>query len=207
MSTPTIGQRTMCAPIPIEISRRFRVGVVRDLSDFQKIVAIRAAIFMNEQDCPYEEEFDGNDIAGTHLLLFEGDRPIGTLRLRWFSDFGKLERICILPAWRNSGAVKLLVAHAFELASQKGYAVLIGHIQARLWPMWKTVVKCKLRENRPTFSFSDYEYVEIEIPLAKHPRSVHFQSNPYRLIRPEGDWDRPGILESGISASNDVWAA
>ncbi|HCX10824.1 MAG TPA: GNAT family N-acetyltransferase, partial [Hyphomonas sp.] len=57
--------------------------------------AIRSAVFLSEQDCPYEEEFDGNDFCATHLLLKAKGRPVGTLRIRWFAEFAKLERIAL----------------------------------------------------------------------------------------------------------------
>jgi len=39
-----------------------RVEVVRDLNEYMKVVAIRASVFLAEQDCPYDEEFDNNDL-------------------------------------------------------------------------------------------------------------------------------------------------
>ena len=32
--------------------------------------ALRAAVFMGEQQCPYWEEFDGNDYSASHLMLY-----------------------------------------------------------------------------------------------------------------------------------------
>ena len=34
--------------------------------------ALRAAVFMGEQQCPYREEFDGNDYSANHLMLSTG---------------------------------------------------------------------------------------------------------------------------------------
>ena len=39
------------------------VEIVRDLADFMKVVAIRSSVFLAEQDCPYDEEFDHNDLS------------------------------------------------------------------------------------------------------------------------------------------------
>ena len=45
------------------------IRVARNLEDMQRIAVVRALVYMAEQDCPYDEEFDGNDLAGaTHLL-------------------------------------------------------------------------------------------------------------------------------------------
>ena len=43
--------------------------------------------------------------------------------------------------------------------------------------------------------FSDHDYVEIVAELAPHAAAITLQSDPYLIIRPEGSWDAPGILE------------
>ena len=177
----------------------FSARPVRTLDDYQMMVALRAAVFMAEQDCPYDEEYDGNDLTASHILVFQNDRPIGTLRLRWFAGFGKLERICILEAYRGSGAVRVMLAEAFEFAARKGYQRLVCHIQARLWTLWSKVFHFHVRRERPSFSFSDYDYLEIDIPLELHPKAITADSDPYLLIRPEGSWDVPGVLELSVA--------
>ncbi|MEE2877472.1 MAG: GNAT family N-acetyltransferase [Pseudomonadota bacterium] len=171
------------------------VQVARTLDDLQKVFAIRAAVFLAEQDCPYDEEYDGNDLSGLHLIASVEGEPIATLRLRWFSAFGKVERVCILPRARGRNLDKIILAHAFEIAAAKGYRLLIGQIQARLWPLWSRVLHCELREERPGFSFSGYDYLEIDIPVPVHPSTLTPYTDPYVLIRPEGEWEAPGILE------------
>ncbi len=174
----------------------------RTLDQLQRVFAIRAAVFLAEQACPYEEEYDGNDLVGLHLLATIDGEPVGTLRMRWFAGFGKIERVCILPKSRARHIDRILLAHAFEIASRKGYRLMIGQIQARLWPLWSRVLKCALREDRPRFSFSDYDYLEIAIPLPAHPKALSPFSDPFVLIRPEGAWDETGILD--VSADRNT---
>ena len=171
------------------------VSVVRTLDDLQKVFAIRAAVFMVEQACPYVEEFDGNDLNGLHLLASIGGQPVGTLRLRWFSAFGKVERVCILRDARGRKVDRILLAHAFEIAAKKGYRLMLGQIQARLWPLWSRVLHCSLESDGQTFSFSGYEYLEIHIPLPAHESVLTPRTDPHVLIRPEGAWNSPGVLE------------
>jgi predicted GNAT family N-acyltransferase len=74
------------------------VSVARTLDDLMQAMAIRSVVYMGEQLCPYDEEFDGNDLAGaTHLIARIGSQPVGVIRLRWFCDFAKLERLTVLP--------------------------------------------------------------------------------------------------------------
>tara|TARA_B100000949_G_scaffold129878_1_gene114468 strand:- start:143 stop:793 length:651 start_codon:yes stop_codon:yes gene_type:complete len=178
-----------------------QVRPVQSLDDLQRVFAIRAAVFMAEQSCPYDEEYDGNDLAAMHLIATIGKEPVGTLRLRWFASFGKIERVCILPSMRGRHIERILLAHAIEIAARKGYTLMIGQIQARLWPLWSRVLHCTLQEGRTRFSFSDYDYLEIDIPVPTHPDALSPQSDPFILIRPEGDWDREGILEKSAERS------
>jgi predicted GNAT family N-acyltransferase len=198
MSVPKIGIAILKNPPPAEAFEAYPVRVVRTPDDFQKIACLRAVAFMAEQDCPYEEEFDGNDYTATHLILHHDDEPAATLRLRWFANFGKIERVCVGPRYRGTPAVKILVAHAFELAARKGYVRMIAQIQARLKSLWSNTAHCRVADDRPRFRFSDFEYCEIELAVPAHPQAIHYRSDPYLLIRPEGDWDREGVLERSL---------
>ena len=43
--------------------------------------------------------------------------------------------------------------------------------------------------------FSDHADVEIEADLDPHPDAISIMHDGYLIIRPEGRWDVPGILE------------
>ena len=204
---PDIGERALLRPAPQEAYGAYQVSVARTLEDLQQVVAIRSAVFLAEQDCPYDEEFDGNDLCATHFLLKRQGRPVGTLRVRWFADFAKLERIVLLPCDRGRLGLKVMLAHMFELVSRKGYQRMIGQIQARLWPVWSRTFKCELIPGRSPFWFSDYEYREIEISVPVHPNALTMTEDPYLIIRPEGAWDRPGVLDASVTRSNNKRSA
>jgi len=54
-------------------------------------------------------------------------------------------------------------------------------------------------EPRRPLVFSDFSYTEMLIPTEPHPNALSLESDPYVLIRPEGRWDTPGILEKSSS--------
>ena len=204
---PEVGLQALRRKPSFAALERASVRLVRTVDELLQAFAIRSAVFMAEQVCPYHEEFDGNDLAGCHLVASVENEPVATLRLRWFASFGKVERVCILPAARGKHLERVLLAHAFELASRKGFRLMTGQIQARLWPMWQKTIHCTLRDNRPSFAFSDFEYLEIDIPMPSHPKSISPLSDPYLLIRPEGSWDATGILEASVERSDERRAA
>ncbi|MEL6826127.1 MAG: GNAT family N-acetyltransferase [Pseudomonadota bacterium] len=199
-----IGQSGLSRPLRQKDVDRFQVEMVRTLDSYQKMVALRALTFMAEQDCPFDEEYDGNDLCASHLLAYADGQPIATLRLRWFAGFGKVERVCVQPRFRGTNVVKVMLAAAFELGARKGFRRMTAQIQARLWPLWSRTLNCRLLKDRPSLFFSDYEYYEIEIPLAAHPEAIRYNSDPYQMIRPEGAWDEPGILDESSARGGDI---
>lgn len=195
MSLPKTGSMPLRQPDRHHNRTDITVKVVRTLDDLQKINVLRALTYIAEQDCPYEEEFDGNDLCALHLLAFEGREPAGSLRLRFFADFVKIERVCIDPRRRGGAILAFLMANAFEIASRKGYRRMIAHMQARLEQMWGHVMECRVLDREAGFRVSGYDYLTLEIPLPEHPEAIHADADPFLLIRPEGDWDKPGVLD------------
>jgi predicted GNAT family N-acyltransferase len=198
---PKVGLTLLRKELSPDVFDRFEVQIVRSLDQLQQASAIRSVVFMSEQDCPYIEEFDGNDLTATHFVGYEGNRPVATLRIRWFAEFAKLERICVLETYRGTPIVKLMLANCFEFASRKGYRLMIGQIQTRLVPLWSNVLQFEIRKDRPALSFSNYTYTEIDITLPVHPDAIRSDADAYVIIRPEGAWDDIGVLEEGNSQS------
>lgn len=171
-----------------------RIEVVRDLNEFMKIVAIRASVFLAEQDCPYDEEFDQNDLQACHLIAYLRGEPVATLRIRWFAGFAKIERVCVMKQVRGGALVKLLIETAVDLIGRKGYRTAIGYIQKRLVPFWRQL-GFTAREGRSGFRFSDYDYVECSRDLPARHDALHIDSDPYVIMRPEGAWDHENVLD------------
>jgi predicted GNAT family N-acyltransferase len=170
------------------------VHVVRALDDLQKVYVLRALTYMAEQACPYEEEFDGNDLCALHLLANENGQPAGSLRIRFFSEFCKIERVCIDPRRRGGAILNFLMAHAFEIISRKGYKRALAYIQARLEGMWTHVMTCQVID-RTGFGVSGLDYLTLEIPVPDHPEAIRVNSDPFVVLRPEGEWDKAGVLD------------
>jgi len=174
------------------------ITVARTFDDLMKVVAIRNAVYVGEQECPYDEEYDGNDFAATHLLAYIGDEPAGCLRLRFFADFAKFERVAIRKEFRKSRAAIKLVQAGLKLCQKKGYRRVIGHAQTRLTTFW-TRFGFQPMSGRKPFFFSDYDYIEMVAELEPDPDAVVMTVDPYVAIRPEGRWHVPGILENSLS--------
>jgi predicted GNAT family N-acyltransferase len=176
------------------------ITVARTFDDLMRVAAIRNAVYIGEQECPYDEEYDGNDLSATHLLAYIGDEPVGCLRLRFFADFAKFERVAIRPEFRKSRAAIQLVQAALKFCQKKGYQRVLGHAQTRLASFW-TRFGFRPMAGRDHFVFSDYDYIEMVAELERDPDAVALGADPYLMIRPEGRWHVPGILEYSASRS------
>jgi len=177
------------------------IRVVRSMEEMARVIAIRSAVYVGEQHCPFEEEFDGNDFSATHLICQKGREPVGCMRIRYFADFAKLERLAVRSESRNAGLAGQIVDAAVELCRKKGYRVLYAHSQKRLVDFWLRRGFTRMADARE-FVFSDFDYVEVKLETQRHPQCITLNDDPYVLIRPEGQWDSPGILE--LSASRGV---
>ena len=178
----------------VKRSGEITASVVRTLEEYMEAMALRALIFMADQHCPYSEEFDGNDLTANHVLLKVDGEPAATCRIRWFADFAKIERSCIHPDHRSVKLLRALLNEAFEYCRRKGYRKVISYTQAHRARQWRAF-GFRLRDHRPPFCFSDYEYVEFEADLQPHPDALTSEAPAWLLNRPEGAWDQPGVLE------------
>lgn len=168
--------------------------VCANQEEVSKALAVRAAVFMIEQHCPYREEFDGNDYCCTHILGTVDGEPAAAMRVRYFADFAKLERLAVLPRFRRTLAALEVVEKAVEVCRRKGYRKVYGHAQKHLVRFWERFGFQPLQKNRKVV-FSDHEYIEMWGALAPHPDAITMDSDPMQIIRPEGQWDEQGVLD------------
>jgi predicted GNAT family N-acyltransferase len=173
---------------------RTQIAVARSLSDLMRIVSIRSAVYLAEQQCPFDEEFDGNDFCALHLIGYYDGEPAACLRARFFADFAKLERLAVRAEFRRSALAFEIVRAGIGLCRMKGYGRIYGHAQDRLVPFWRRFGARPLPKRRDLV-FSDFSYTEMLLETEPHPDAVSLASDPYVIIRPEGEWSRPGILD------------
>jgi predicted GNAT family N-acyltransferase len=183
---------------PLAAQPEISVRVARTIDDFMRAAVIRGAVFIGEQKCPYDEEFDGNDFTATHLIGYVGSEPAGCLRIRYFSDFAKLERLVVRREFRSSGLARRLVDAGVEFCRTKGYTRMCTYAQKRLVKFW---AKCGFSASKTAreLVFSDFDYVEMTCDTQRVARPVSFGTDPYVVIRPEGAWQEPGILEHSVA--------
>lgn len=88
-----------------------------DLGTLHDLLALRAEVFVVEQDCVYQD-IDGKDPRSFHLFRYKADRLEGTLRILpkgiGYSDAVAIGRVVTSPASRGKGIGHLMMKAAVD---------------------------------------------------------------------------------------------
>jgi ElaA protein len=105
------------APRPQVHSARF---ADLDATTAYRLWALRSAVFVVEQDCPYLD-LDGRDLEPTtrHLWVEQDGVPVAVLRLLFDGDAVRIGRVATAPTARGRGLAAQLVGAAIELAGER----------------------------------------------------------------------------------------
>jgi predicted GNAT family N-acyltransferase len=102
--------------------------------DLKKAFNIRKEVFVEEQGVLLEDEFDEFDRLNgpcQHILIYCNQQPVGTGRIRILDGLGKLERICVLKAYRKFGLGKVIINALEEIAKEMGLSQVKLHGQTQ----------------------------------------------------------------------------
>jgi predicted GNAT family N-acyltransferase len=103
---------------------------VTDPADLEKVFAIRREVFVGEQNCPPELEWEFEDESNHFLATVDGE-PAGASRWRKTDKGYKLERFAVLKKFRGLGVGQALVQTVLDdLPANAYYVYLHAQIQA-----------------------------------------------------------------------------
>ncbi|MEO8886459.1 MAG: GNAT family N-acetyltransferase [Mucilaginibacter sp.] len=106
------------------------VTQVNDGPDLEKVFAIRRQVFVVEQNCPPELEWEHED-ESTHFLATVNGTPAGAARWRKTDKGYKLERFAVLKEFREKGVGQELVKTVLNnLPADANHIYLHAQIQA-----------------------------------------------------------------------------
>ncbi len=101
-----------------------------DPAELEKIFAIRREVFVNEQNCPPELEYENEDVSNHFLATVDGE-PAAACRWRKTDKGYKLERFAVLKKFRGMGIGQEMVkAVLLDLPANAKYIYLHAQIQA-----------------------------------------------------------------------------
>ncbi len=158
---------------------------------YKAVKAVRKQVFVKEQGIPENEEFDGNDFCSAHIVAYIQKRhrklPIGTMRIRFFSDFVKFERMAVTRNFRKTNVSANIMQYGFDYVAQKGYHKIYGMCKKELLSRWQ---RCGYHEiegaDRVVQNGMTLIPICCDIPQNEH--ALTMVSNPSLLTAKEGHW-------------------
>lgn len=109
---------------------KVKVNKVTAQPDLDKVFAIRREVFVDEQNCPPELEWEFEEESNHFLATVDG-APAGACRWRKTDKGYKLERFAVLKAFRGHGVGQALVQAVLnDLPNDATYVYLHAQIQA-----------------------------------------------------------------------------
>lgn len=107
-----------------------KVEKVTEQADLDKVFAVRREVFVVEQHCPPELEWEFEEESNHFLATIDGE-PAGACRWRKTDKGFKLERFAVLQKFRGFGIGQALVQAVLnDLPADADYVYLHAQIQA-----------------------------------------------------------------------------
>jgi predicted GNAT family N-acyltransferase len=137
---------------------------VGSAEQLEQALAIRIAVFVDEQGVSRALEIDGQDAGARHLLALRDGAPVGTLRVRWLDGgrTAKIERVAVLPRARGAKVGQALVEAALAAAKAGGAEVALLHAQTTVQGFY---VGLGFVAFGPEFIEDDILHVAMRLPL------------------------------------------
>lgn len=102
--------------------------------ELAKVYQIRTTVFVEEQNCPPELEWENEEVS-THFLATYNQVPAGACRWRQTEKGFKLERFAVLQEFRGKGVASKMVQTVInDLPESATYIYL--HAQVSAMPLY-----------------------------------------------------------------------
>jgi predicted GNAT family N-acyltransferase len=121
--------------------------------------AVRRVVFIEEQDVDEDIEMDGKDNDAVHYVVYDGDTPVGTARLRITDGVGKPERVAVRKSHRGECLGSALMEHIEAEAREQGCSLLRLHAQTAVRPFYR---EHGYEQTSEEFLEADIPHVEME---------------------------------------------
>ena len=104
--------------------------LVTNAAELQGALAVRRQVFIEEQGIAEDIELDEYDREALHMVVKDGQRVIGTARVRFLADGqAKLERMAVLKPLRRRGIGREIIAFLNEELRNRQIEQVILHAQ------------------------------------------------------------------------------
>ena len=124
------------------------------------IKSVRVPVFVEEQEVPYEIDFDDFDAGAVHWLAYDGDLiPIGTARMLEDGHFG---RMAVLKWSRKQGVGREIMLAAIDYAAAEGLKTIFLHAQLAAIAFYQALGFYSYGE---VFKTADMDHIAMRLDL------------------------------------------
>ena len=116
------------------MKNQINVDRVIESSDLDQVFSIRRIVFVDEQNCPPELEWEYED-ESVHFLATSNGTPAGAARWRKTKDGYKLERFAVLKEYRGQGIGQALVSSVLNDLPETALNIYL-HAQLDAMPLY-----------------------------------------------------------------------
>jgi len=163
------------------------IKIASTLKDLTNAFSLRKEIFVEKEGVPDYAEFDGNDLSATHVLAYVNEKPVGTIRIRYFKDFVKFERICVVPEYRKTNVAGLMVETASKFCALKGYDTAYWLCQKALIDRWSQIGAFPIKGCEPSAQHG-MVLTAMGYKLPEANKRIDIMTSPEILNKKEGEW-------------------
>lgn len=165
-------------------------------ADLELLRAVREPVFVVEQQCPLDEEWDEFDPVSRHVLALDAQGlPIGTGRL---TPDRKIGRMAVLDRARGTGVGAAIMDRLISMARELGYDSISMHAQTHAIPFYA----------RFGFQSEGPEFDEAGIAHRLMRARLDGSSSPQHLVILERACDAQRLaVELANGARHRLWIA
>lgn len=114
---------------------KITIAKVTHTEDLQKVFAIRKTVFVEEQNCPPELEWENEDVA-VHFLAKYNNEDAGACRWRKTEKGYKLERFAVLKEFRGKGIAQEMIKTVLNDLPKDAHYIYL-HAQLTAVPLYQ----------------------------------------------------------------------
>ena len=124
---------------------------------------VRRQVFVQEQGVSEDLEYDGYDEEALHMVVKDGERVIGTARVRFLTtNKVKIERMAVLRPFRRRGIGSNIISFLKGELESKQIKQVVLHAQCEVTEFYKS---CGFEESGPHFWEVGIKHVKMQLRL------------------------------------------
>ncbi len=144
-----------------------RVRLVNDAAALDACLALRRAVFIEEQGVPEALELDGEDAHCLHFVTTDHDAVVGTARLRVTATGAKVQRVAVAATHRRRGVGRAIMEAVVDEARRQGSCRVILSSQVTAIPFYE---RLGFVASGPVYDDAGIPHRDMDLELGARPR-------------------------------------